>query len=163
MIIPSQDVNLVPLGGALERFWEISAAKIGLLEQRWDPHDGAPVFTVNGRWRSRGWTDWTEGFVYGSYLLQFDATGDADFLDRGRRLIRTRMPSHLTHFGVHDHGFNTISTYGALLRLAREGAFEAGRDEAEIVDTPGGPAVVAHARAASARNSISGRNSIPPS
>ena len=32
-----------------------------------------------------------------------------------------RMAPHLSHVGVHDHGFNTMSTYGNLLRLAQEG------------------------------------------
>jgi hypothetical protein len=32
------------------------------------------------------------------------------------------MAPHLTHTGVHDHGFNNVSTYGNLLRLMREGA-----------------------------------------
>ncbi len=31
------------------------------------------------------------------------------------------MASHVSHVGVHDHGFNNISTYGNLLRLARDG------------------------------------------
>ena len=31
------------------------------------------------------------------------------------------MASHLTHVGVHDHGFNNVSTYGNLWRLMREG------------------------------------------
>ena len=31
------------------------------------------------------------------------------------------MASHVTHQGVHDHGFNNISTYGNLLRLMTEG------------------------------------------
>ena len=35
------------------------------------------------------------------------------------------MASHLTHVGVHDHGFNNVSTYGNLWRLAREGRIEA--------------------------------------
>jgi hypothetical protein len=35
------------------------------------------------------------------------------------------MAPHLTHFGVHDHGFNNVSTYGALWRLAREGRIQA--------------------------------------
>ena len=35
------------------------------------------------------------------------------------------MPAHLTHVGVHDHGFNNVSTYGNLWRLAREGRFQA--------------------------------------
>ena len=37
----------------------------------------------------------------------------------------TRMAPHLTHMGVHDHGFNNVSTYGALWRMAREGRIEA--------------------------------------
>ena len=35
------------------------------------------------------------------------------------------MAPHLTHVGVHDHGFNNVSTYGALWRLAREGRYDA--------------------------------------
>jgi hypothetical protein len=35
------------------------------------------------------------------------------------------MAPHLTHVGVHDHGFNNVSTYGALWRLAREGRIDA--------------------------------------
>jgi hypothetical protein len=31
------------------------------------------------------------------------------------------MATHVSHIGVHDHGFNNISTYGNLLRLMREG------------------------------------------
>ena len=31
------------------------------------------------------------------------------------------MASHVSHIGVHDHGFNNVSTYGNLLRLAGEG------------------------------------------
>ena len=38
----------------------------------------------------------------------------------------TRMAPHLTHVGVHDHGFNNVSTYGALWRLAREARIDAG-------------------------------------
>ena len=35
------------------------------------------------------------------------------------------MAPHLTHVGVHDHGFNNVSTYGGLWRLAREGRIDA--------------------------------------
>jgi hypothetical protein len=31
------------------------------------------------------------------------------------------MATHLSHTGVHDHGFNNVSTYGNLLRLIKEG------------------------------------------
>jgi hypothetical protein len=39
------------------------------------------------------------------------------------------MSPHLTHVGVHDHGFNNVSTYGTLWRLAREARIDAGRFE----------------------------------
>src|SRR5206468_5387519 len=39
----------------------------------------------------------------------------------GRARTVERMAPHLTHVGVHDHGFNNVSTYGNLWRLAREG------------------------------------------
>lgn len=106
---------------AVRRLWEVSAAKLWALEKEWDPAQGAPVFTVNGRYQTRGWTDWTQGFQFGSYLLQYEATDDAAFLELGRQGTFRQMPHHLTHFGVHDHGFNIVSTYGVLRRLVRAG------------------------------------------
>src|SRR5690349_4663989 len=103
-----------------ERVFELSERKILSLEQSWKPENGAPVFTVKGRFTTRGWTEWTQGFQYGSALLQFDATGDKKFLEIGRRNTIEHMAPHVSHVGVHDHGFNNISTYGNLLRLMRE-------------------------------------------
>jgi hypothetical protein len=102
------------------RLFEISAAKILSLEKSWDPSRGTPVFTVKGKYTSRGWTEWTQGFQFGSALLQFDATGDPRFLKIGRRRTAQLMATHVSHIGVHDHGFNNISTYGNLWRLMRE-------------------------------------------
>ena len=101
--------------------WELSARKLKALERSYDESRGSPVFTVDGAWTSRGWTEWTQGFQYGSSLLQFDATGDRGFLETGRRKTLARMAPHLTHMGVHDHGFNNVSTYGGLLRMMNEG------------------------------------------
>ncbi len=103
------------------RLFDISARKLQSLARSWDPAQGAPVFTVDGKYTSRGWTEWTQGFQFGSPLLQFDATGDRAFLDYGRDQTVRFMPSHITHQGVHDHGFNNISTFGNLLRLMNEG------------------------------------------
>jgi unsaturated chondroitin disaccharide hydrolase len=105
----------------LKTFWDLSGRKIHAIERGHDPSQGAPVFTVRGRYTSRGWTEWTQGFLYGSEILQFDATGDPVFLEAGRRHTVEHMAPHLTHMGVHDHGFNNVSTYGNLLRLMREG------------------------------------------
>jgi unsaturated chondroitin disaccharide hydrolase len=109
----------------IARVFAVSAGKIHAIEETWRPEDGAPVFTVKGRYQARGWTEWTQGFQFGSALLQFDATGDEAFLDLGRARTLDRMAPHLTHVGVHDHGFNNVSTYGNLWRLAREGRIDA--------------------------------------
>ena len=78
------------------------------------------MFTVDGAYTSRGWTEWTQGFQYGSAILQFDATGGKEFLRSGRDETVARMAPHVSHIGVHDHGFNNVSTYGNLRRLMRE-------------------------------------------
>ena len=108
----------------IERMFELSAQKILGIEKSWKPAAGTPVFTVKGRYTSRGWTEWTQGFQFGSAILQFDATGDEVFLDIGRRKTVELMASHVSHIGVHDHGFNNVSTYGNLLRLMHEGRIE---------------------------------------
>jgi len=117
------DSSLTPkkLQGTIHRLFDLSAQKILNLERTWKPGDGTPVFTVRGRYTSRGWTEWTQGFQYGSALLQFDATGDARFLGIGRDKTIRHMATHVSHIGVHDHGFNNVSTYGNLWRLMREG------------------------------------------
>src|SRR6267143_1024505 len=109
------------LAPKLQRLFDLAARKIRSLHQAWDPAKGSPVFTVQGRYTSRGWTEWTQGFQFGSALLQFDATGEEQFLELGRKKTVELMASHVSHFGVHDHGFNNISTYGNLWRLMREG------------------------------------------
>ncbi len=105
----------------LDRMFRLSAQKILAIEDSCVNDRGAPVFTVGGKYQSQGWTEWTQGFQFGSAILQFDATGDEQFLEIGRRNTIGRMASHVTHVGVHDHGFNNISTYGNLRRLILEG------------------------------------------
>lgn len=112
------------LEAPLKRFWELSGEKILQIEKSFDPAKGAPVFTEKGKYVTRGWTEWTQGFQYGSALLQFDATGDEQFLQIGRKNTVNKMAPHLTHTGVHDHGFNNVSTYGNLLRMMVEGKIE---------------------------------------
>lgn len=118
----------------LEKLFALSAAKIRALEKTWDPAQGTPVFTVRGKYTSRGWTEWTQGFQFGASLIQFDATGEAYFLDLGRRLTRERMAGHVSHVGVHDHGFNNISTYGHLRRLHLEGKFSCSDGELDFYE-----------------------------
>lgn len=122
---PDNSLTLSSLEAPVRRLFELSAAKIRSLESAWNPAAGSPVFTVHGRYTSRGWTEWTQGFQFGAAVLQFDATGDREFLTIGRdRTVDVTAP-HVTHIGVHDHGFNNVSTYGNLLRLLHEGRIEA--------------------------------------
>jgi hypothetical protein len=109
----------------VQKLFELSAPKLLALEKSWDSAHGTPVFTVRGKYTSRGWTEWTQGFQFGSALLQFDATGDERFLAMGRRGTVELMGTHVSHVGVHDHGFNNVSTYGNLWRMMREGRLQA--------------------------------------
>ncbi len=118
-------LTLGSLKPKVERLIEISGTKIRSIEKSWSPSQGTPVFTVNGAYTSRGWTEWTMGFMFGSALLQFEATSERSYLDYGRTQTITHMPRYVTHTGVHDHGFNAVSTYGNLLRLATEAKFDA--------------------------------------
>ena len=110
--------DLVP---AVERALGLATEKTLRLDRRWKASDGAPVITFAGRYTARSWTQWTQGFQYGNALLCFDMTGDQDQLTAARRHVVADMAEHLTHTGVHDHGFNNISTYGNLRRLMLEG------------------------------------------
>jgi len=115
------------LAKKVARVFEYSAPKILSIDRDDVPGNATPVYTVRGKYTARGWTEWTQGFVYGSAILQFDATGEEAFLKLGRDRTFSRMAHHITHIGVHDHGFNNVSTYGNLWRLMGEG---------RIVDDP---------------------------
>ena len=119
-----KELTASDLLGKIERLWELSAQKIDSIERTATGGQASPVFTVEGRYTARGWTEWTQGFQYGSALLQFDATGDEAFLRSGRDRTVEVMASHVSHIGVHDHGFNNVSTYGNLWRLMREGRLD---------------------------------------
>ncbi len=124
MIRVRSELTPASLGKKTAALFEASAAKIRSIETSWTPSQGAPVFTINGRYTSRGWTEWTQGFQFGAAILQYDATGETEFLESGRKHTVDLMAPHVSHIGVHDHGFNNVSTYGNLLRLLNEGKFE---------------------------------------
>jgi unsaturated chondroitin disaccharide hydrolase len=120
MIRIKEHLSAVDLTHLFTRFWNLSGAKILDIENNYDLSKGAPVYTVDGRYTTRGWTEWTQGFQFGSAILQYDATNQEAFLDIGRKRTISSMAPHISHTGVHDHGFNNISTYGNLLRLMKE-------------------------------------------
>src|SRR5471030_270278 len=116
------------------RVFDLAGRKIRAIDAAWDPAKGTPVFTVKGKYTSRGWTEWTQGFQFGLAFLHFDATGDADMLRLGRKKTVKFMASHVSHTGVHDHGFNNVSTYGNLRRLMLEGRAPGNRDELHFAE-----------------------------
>jgi unsaturated chondroitin disaccharide hydrolase len=125
------DAQLTPakLSKKVSRVFELAGQKIRAVDAAWDSANGTPVFTVKGKYTSRGWTEWTQGFQFGLAFLHFDATGDESSLRLGRAKTLKYMASHVSHIGVHDHGFNNISTYGNLRRLMLEGKIPFNQDE----------------------------------
>lgn len=112
------------LSNDLNSFWEVAAQKAALIEKEYDTTQGTPVFTKKGKYTTMGWTEWTQGFQYGIPLLVFEATGDKDMLAIGKKNTIENMTHHISHFGVHDHGFNNLSTYGNLLRMGNKNLFD---------------------------------------
>ena len=123
------DIKASDLNQKLKEFWEYSGKKIHSIERNYDATKGSPVFTVNGKYTTRGWTEWTQGFQYGSAILQHDATGEKSVLEYARKKTVEVMAPHISHIGVHDHGFNNVSTYGNLLRLMKEGKMDFDQQE----------------------------------
>lgn len=129
-MILDQAVSAAELASGVERLFHLASEKTLRLAHRWDPSDGAPVVTRAGLYASRSWTQWTQGFAYGNALLCYEQTGDPQLLELGRGNTLRHMAEHVTHIGVHDHGFNNLSTYGQLRRLMLDGSIP--RNEWEL-------------------------------
>lgn len=128
--------NLTPddLTPKIERLVELATQKVKATHKRWTYEDGSPVITVAGRYESRSWTDWTRGFFIGQALLLFDFTEDEQLLALGQDRTLSWMASHLSHTGVHDHGFNILSTYGNLRRLIIEERIDGSKGLRDVCD-----------------------------
>jgi hypothetical protein len=118
------------LSAQIRRLFELASDKTLRLARGWDGKIEAPVVTVAGKYAGKNWTQWTQGFQYGNALLCFDVTGQESLLEVGRAGTVHHMAEHVTHTGVHDHGFNNQSTYGQLRRLMLEGRLD--RDDWEL-------------------------------
>ena len=116
-----EKVTCQDLAKPIGNLFDLASRKTRRLARRWNPAEGSPVFTRRGKYAARGWTEWTQGFQFVIPILLFDATGDDEFLALGRENTIRFMAAHVSHMGVHDHGFNNVSTYGNLRRLALEG------------------------------------------
>jgi unsaturated chondroitin disaccharide hydrolase len=127
------DNNLSPdaLLPGCASLWQLAAPKINRIARRFPIGGPTPVITRAGCYEPQGWTEWTRGFQFGAALLAFDSTGDESLLKIGRDGTRRDMHSHVTHFGVHDHGFNNVSAFGNMRRLICEGR-AAREDDAQL-------------------------------
>lgn len=134
MIQIDNDLKPADLLPQIQRLWGLAAGKIRAIHDAHVDSNVTPVITVAGHYVGQDWTEWTRGFQFGAPLLLFDATDDRSFLELGRRQILERMDPHLTHFGVHDHGFNQVSTYGNLWRLMREGRLESSDQDGRLYE-----------------------------
>ena len=123
--------TLIP---AIDKFLDLTSKKIISLEKRWDYTKGTPVFTIKGQYSTRGWTEWTQGFQYGCAILQYDMTREKKFLNIGREKTIKNMAPHVSHIGVHDHGFNNLSTYGNLRRLILENVLPYNENELQFYE-----------------------------
>ena len=85
MIDMNNELKIKDLEKPLQNFWKLSGEKILSIEKNYDLSKGTPVYTVEGKYTTRGWTEWTQGFQFGSAILQFDASGEKKFLDYGRK------------------------------------------------------------------------------
>ena len=134
MIQIQPELTAASLLPALRNLWSLAGEKILAIERSAQQIGGTPVFTVRGKYVAQGWTEWTQGFQFGAPLLLFDATDDATFLQIGREHTLHQMAPHVTHFGVHDHGFNQVSTYGNLWRLIGEHRIESEPHEQQLYE-----------------------------
>ena len=134
MIAIDDQLTPADLLPACQRLWALASPKIRRWAERFPCHGPSPVITRSGEYQPQGWTEWTRGFQYGAALLAFDAAGDESLLEVGRAGTHGDMLSHVTHFGVHDHGFNNVSTYGNLRRLILEGRLPQLADRREFYE-----------------------------
>ena len=90
MINIQDDLTPASLAPALEELFAVGSRSVRAIRDTWDTSKGTPVFTREGRYTTRGWTEWTEGFQYGSALLLFEATSDDELLELQHRLAADR-------------------------------------------------------------------------
>lgn len=133
-MIINHELTAAELLPAIEQMWEASGRKILSIEESCSENSQTPVFTIEGKYQPQGWTEWTQGFQFGSAILQYDATDDEQFLEVGRKNTVERMAPHVSHIGVHDHGFNNVSTYGNLRRLMLEGRIASNQPELDFYE-----------------------------
>ena len=74
MIRINHELKASDLKNKLTKFWELSAKKIKLIEKDYDESKGSPVFTIDGKYSTRGWTngrrDFNTDLLFSSMMQQ---------------------------------------------------------------------------------------------
>ena len=68
-----ENISLDSLSGSWDNFWVHAAGKTYLLNEKYDEASGSPVFTVRGKYTSKGWKEWAQGFQFGISLLYVES------------------------------------------------------------------------------------------
>ena len=116
------DTSLYPsnLSNHVEKVFSIALEKIFLLDNSWNYSSGSPVFTIDGIYSTRGWTEWTQGFQFGAPLLAFEATNDKKTFNIGLRNIKQYM-SKMVNDSSPLRTALRVASYEARRRRAEEG------------------------------------------
>ena len=112
------------LTGKLNQFWTLSGQKIQLIDNEYDNGKALPYLRYRGSIRPEAGRNGRRGFSLARPFYSSMPPMTSTFLNLGRQKTLAVMAPHISHIGVHDHGFNNVSTYGNLLRLMREGRIE---------------------------------------
>ena len=55
----------------LDQFFGLAKQKVESIDREYDDAKGSPVFTVGGKYTTRGWTEWTEEELRSGLAMEF--------------------------------------------------------------------------------------------
>ena len=64
MIEIQENLSVQDLLPDFPEFWEASGKKLLAVQKEFNFDNGSPVFTVKGKYTTRGWTDWTLSLIH---------------------------------------------------------------------------------------------------
>ena len=119
------DISTAPQPAALlpklHRLFDLSTAKVRSLESKWRPESARRCSPLAGNTPAAAGRSGRRASSSAARFCSSMPPAKREFLEIGRERTVDVMAPHVTHIGVHDHGFNNVSTYGNLLRLMNEG------------------------------------------
>ena len=122
MIRCDTSLTAAALAPLVRRAAALAVDKARLLRRSWEPSRGTPVFTVSGRYTSRGWTEWTQGFQFGSPSCSSTPPATSDFLGIGRpSTVRAHGPARHATSACTTTASTTSAPTATCCRLMREG------------------------------------------